>query len=310
LQFYNDSTAVRGLTFAVSIVLQFLFSPSPAAMSYDRPTHDLDVSRAFLRNLLPDTREDLRTDLAPEGWDASPLARYAFPPPGEQESQARSMMDEMNDMLRDAGDAPMDDDVRAMLFEHMHQREPASDVDDTGACDVIGMALWDVFSDNHDVVDPDGVAYSLGSFRGSAGCIAEVLNDHYDLGRRYTYIDFYMGASLGDDGEDLRSVYTWIFRRLYERDCDWVYTFPRLHLISFDREDEPDDPADYDPGEAVEEDLERDEDDTDVDDLRRRLDALHDDALERARHEPLPLVVRAYRTVFGTLPEGWPHREK
>ncbi|MFB6278558.1 MAG: hypothetical protein ABEK75_03560 [Salinibacter sp.] len=272
-----------------------------------RPTHDEAACRTFLAGLLPDTRAALREELAPEGWADSPLADYVFSAPDEQESQARDAMEAVNEMLEDAGEDPVDDDVQELMFEHMHQRDPSPDVGDTGACDVIGMALWDVFSDNHDVVDPDGVAYHLGSFRGSAGTIAEVLNETYGLGRRYTYIDFYMGASLAEDDEPFRSVYEWIFRRLYERDCDWHYTFPRLYLVSFDtEEDTPDDPAAYDPAASVERNLEREEKEEEIEELREELDRMHREAVETATEEPPPLVVQAYETVFGEWPSGWP----
>ena len=294
-------------------------------MARNRPQHDRDTCRAFLQNLLPDTREELREALAPDGWEDSPLADKAFPPPDEQEQQARSFMDAMNERLQESANEAMDEDVQERLFEHMHQRGAAPDVRDTGACDVIGMALWDVFSENHDVVDPDGRAYHLGSFRGSARFIAETLNETYELGDRYTYLDFYMGAAVGDGDEAFLSaetevefprdeaflsVYEWIFRRLYERDCDWIYAFPRLHLISFDSpEDESDDPAAYDPAASVERDLEREEKEQEIEELRRELDAMHQEAIKKAKDEPLPLVVRAYEAVFGELPEGWPHKE-
>lgn len=276
-------------------------------MPYEAPRHDLEASRAFLAGLLPDTRDALREELAPEGWANSPLVDHAFSTPDEQESQARDAMEEVNEMLEDAGEEPVDDDVQALMFEHMHQRDPAPDVGDTGACDVMGMCLWDVFSDNHRVVDPDGVIYDLGTFRASAGTIAEVLNQIYDLGQRYTYIDFYMGASRVEEGEPLRSVYEWIFRRLYERDCKWHYTFPRLYLLSFDREEEiPDDPAAYDPSASVERDLEHEENQEEIDELRQELDQMHRDAVEDAKEKPPPLVVQAYRSVFGEWPSGWP----
>ena len=298
----DPSTAVGQLRTPPS---EFPILPSP--MPRHRPEHDRETCTAFLKGLLPETRAALREALAPDGWESSPLPDYAFSAPDAQEKQARDAMDEVSDMIRDAGEEAMDEDVQEMMFEHMHQRDPSPDLGDTGACDVMGMALWDVFSDNHDVVDPDGVAYHLGSFRGSAGTIAETLNETYDLGRRYTYIDFYMGAPLGENDAPFRPVYEWIFRRLYERDCDWHYTFPRLYLVSFDRpEDAPDDPAAYDPSASVERDLEREEKEEEIEELREELDRMHREAVEKAQDEPPPLVVQAYETAFGHLPSGWP----
>jgi hypothetical protein len=42
-----------------------------------------------------------------------------------------------------------------------------------------GLALWDVFSDNHSVIDARGVCYSLGTFRSSGDEIADALMRHY-----------------------------------------------------------------------------------------------------------------------------------
>lgn len=90
----------------------------------------------------------------------------------------------------------------------------------------------------------------------------------FDLGRCYTHIDFYMGTSLVEADEPFRPVYQWIFRRLYERDLD------------------------------------REEKEEEIEDLREKLDRTHGEAVEKAKDQPPPLVVQAYETVFGHLPSG------
>ena len=42
--------------------------------------------------------------------------------------------------------------------------------------ELIGFCLWDIFSDNREVVDENRI-YEIGSFRGAAGFIADYLND-------------------------------------------------------------------------------------------------------------------------------------
>jgi len=42
---------------------------------------------------------------------------------------------------------------------------------------LIGTCLWDIFSDSHDVLDEGGREISLGSFRASAGFLADRLNE-------------------------------------------------------------------------------------------------------------------------------------
>ncbi|PSQ86851.1 MAG: hypothetical protein BRD42_03715 [Bacteroidetes bacterium QS_3_64_15] len=52
--------------------------------------HDRETCTAFLKGLLPNTRDALREALAPEGWADSPLSDYAFSAPDEQEERCSS----------------------------------------------------------------------------------------------------------------------------------------------------------------------------------------------------------------------------
>lgn len=180
--------------------------------------------------------------------------------------------------------------------------------------ELLGRALWDVFSRNHTVVGPEGRPCDLGSFRASAGFIADAANRlHPPPGRKYGYLDFYMGAALVQDGDRLLPVYRWIFERLQERGCDWRYSFPRLHLVrlssGFGSDDDPREPGylTYDPSDAVRADLSVGEEERELRSLREEIERRNAEAVRRARHEPLPPAVAAYREVYGRLPEGWPH---
>src|SRR5207248_6010480 len=93
------------------------------------------------------------------------------------------------------------------------------------AAELVGQCLWDVFSDNHEVVAPDGRVLDLGSFRASGRFLAETLNrqtgaDDYD------YMDFYLGTVWVAQRADLTPVYRMIFRRLHGRRLDWIHHFP------------------------------------------------------------------------------------
>ena len=98
--------------------------------------------------------------------------------------------------------------------------------------DLLGTVLWEVFSSNHEVRGADGRLYDLGSWRGSGGFIADVLNSHYaaDLDRPLRYIDFYCGfVFYGREpgatcDEPLRPLFRYIFRGLRERGCTWTYS--------------------------------------------------------------------------------------
>ena len=86
---------------------------------------------------------------------------------------------------------------------------------------MVGRALWDVFSDNHDVIAPDGREVHLGSFRAAGDFIADLLNDEVGS-RQYGYMDFYMGTIWINDRADLTPVYAMIFPRLPP---------PRYHFV-------------------------------------------------------------------------------
>ena len=160
--------------------------------------------------------------------------------------------------------------------------------------ELVGRCLWDVFSDNQDVIAHDGRQVDLGSFRGAGDFIAELLNDEVGS-RQYDYMDFYMGTIWIDDRADLTPVYTMIFRRLARHGYDWEYTFPRIWAVDLRRDD--DEPAD------LAERMERHRQRAEVHDL---LEEWHRESLETAKDRPPPATVDAYRHVYGEFPRGWP----
>ncbi len=157
----------------------------------------------------------------------------------------------------------------------------------------MGRCLWDVFSNNHDVIASDGRLVGIGSFRGAGDFIAELLSRecgelHYD------YMDSYLGTIWVSQRADLTPVYAMIFGRLARHGFDWEYTFPRLYAF------EPGDPdeSSVDVAEGLERERERSE-------LHELLEQGHRDALARAKEAP-PRTVQAYRQVYGCDLVGWP----
>jgi hypothetical protein len=279
---------------------------------WDDPPRHSDAACARLLDRLLLEPAELLGILAPEGWERSPLL-LAFHPTPEQLAEEAERMRRNLDSLRksrpardgaEAGDEADPLDAREESTETAAKPvEPEREV-----VELLGVALWDIFSDNHSVVDAEGTAYDLGSFRGSAGFIAESINRRYpDLGGRYDYLDFYMGSLWRGDRADLSSVYRWIFGRLKEKRCRWIYSFPRLYLLDLRGAQANDDPTAYDPSEAVRAELEEAERAQGVESLAEKLDQAYEEAVRAARDAPLPPTVAAYRDVFGQLPEGWPY---
>jgi hypothetical protein len=265
----------------------------------DPPRHSDDACTQLLtRLLLPPS--DLLTALAPDGWERSPLVLICHP----TEEQCRSELESWrrnSSPLRGGIDTSSQTDEQTVDVPETPV-EPEREV-----VDLIGAILWDVFSDNHSVVDDHGTEFDLGSFRGSAGFIAESINNTYpSLDRGLGYLDFYMGTWHSARRADLRPVYRWVFSRLREAGCNWRFTFPRVYLFSVGHEPQSDDPLTYDPSEAVRAALEEDERAKATRKLQEDLERSHQDAVEEARNAPPPTIVLAYRDVYGAFPVGWP----
>jgi len=267
---------------------------------------------AVLAQLFPNgfEGEDVLRELAPDGWAQSPLLATFHPSVEKLHEEAVRIHRNIENLPwakgRDKTPEPTLEEIRAE-----HQEKP---VDPATECrELVGLCLWDIFSDNHEVVAPDCRVVDLGSFRASAGVIAEFLNGR-PCGHGYNYMDFYMGTIWLSGRADLGPVYLLLFRRLKALGFDWVYHFPRLMLVDMRplldslKEQEPQEPewASYDPSKALAEEQERAEHDAETASFREKLDEAHRHDVERAANQPPPNTVAAYQQVYGHLPLGWP----
>jgi len=180
---------------------------------------------------------------------------------------------------------------------------------------ILGLSLWDVFSNNHEVLGEDNQIYDLGSFRGSARFIADFLNDHFPekLTTKYDYLDFYMGTYAIEERGDLTPFYEYIFQKLKEYHCDWKYSFPQTYLIEpkekFDNLNFISPPENYNPAQATHHQLGLTDEDNQIKKLKIKLESIFNEAYEEAKYQPLSPIVQAYRNVYGCLPEGHPQKE-
>ncbi|MEP7001565.1 MAG: hypothetical protein ABI969_13855 [bacterium] len=156
-------------------------------------------------------------------------------------------------------------------------------------------------------VGSNHLEFHLGSFRGSAGFIAEELGRRYpDIAAHTGYLDFYMGSIWIHDRADLRPLYRWMFGQLRRSGCSWRYSFPRIHLLSFAEPGDTSDPLAYDPSTAIESELRRAEFARQTEEFREHFDEIRREAVADALRQPPPPIVAAYRDVYGHLPDGWP----
>jgi len=251
---------------------------------------------------------DVLDEVAPEGWAASPLLACFHPGIEQLWHEAVRMHRNVERLTRKRGPhraEPTLDDIRKEYKE--------SPVDpERELRELVGMCLWDVFSDNHDVVTADDRAVDIGSFRGAGSFIASWLNAEV-VDERYSYMDFYMGTIWINDRADLTPVYVMIFRRLKREGCNWRYVFPRLGLVdmrplrdALEQDTGAPEWADYSPSKSFAKDQRRREEDAELEELQAELDEAYRRDVEAAHKRPPPPTVAAYRTVFGSNPHGWP----
>lgn len=244
------------------------------ATNYEgKPILDEDELKAEFAALFPHgwAGPDVMAELAPEGWEKSPLVAVFHPSLDQVYEESVRLHRNMADFPGRKPDAPPPppEPTRA----EVEADYAYGDVEPARECqELVGRCLWEVFSDNHEVSADDGRLLDLGSSRAAGGFLADVLNAQggppplprpelpaefqkmFDpppgagpgvlemmaqmrkemLGDGgYTYLDFYMGNAMVSGRADLVPVYRMIFRRLYARGMDWVYHFPRLSLVDF-----------------------------------------------------------------------------
>lgn len=78
--------------------------------------------------------------------------------------------------------------------------------------DLVGLCSWDIFSDNHDVITPDGRVADIGSFRGAGAFLDEHLTRVQDGRQEGDYLRFYLGTIRISIRADLTPVYAMMFR--------------------------------------------------------------------------------------------------
>lgn len=265
---------------------------------------------ALFRALFPEgfAGADVLRELAPGGWDGSPLDAVYHPSTDVCFEETLRMHRNMRDLFRKKEDPVPAEPTREEIAREWKPRpcEPGREM-----AELVGRCLWDVFSDNHEVRTADGVLAGLGSFRASAGFLADVLNAQ--VGRSsYGYMDFYMGTHMIGGRADLKPVYRMIFGRMKAAGLSWSYSCPRIYLVDFRGLRETLDPspepewAGYSPSEA----LAAEERDREAEAESAASHAAVDDA-NRAGWEallagPPPDTVQAHLGVYGRFPEGWP----
>jgi len=253
--------------------------------------------------------QDVADEIAPEGWNRSPLVSVFHPSVEKLHEEAVRIHRNIREFFGNQKDEPgkPEPTLEEIIASHKDTPiEPRREI-----AELVGKCLWDIFSDNHEVIDKEGTVVDTGSFRGSGGFLADCLNRQIRRAE-YDYIDFYMGTIWLGGRANLNPVYKMIFKRLKNSNLDWVYHFPRLSAVDLrglreepKSQDKPDWEG-YSPSEAFEKQQEEQEKERPSAELRESLDHAHREAVEAAQEGSPPETVIAYSNVYGHFPRGWP----
>lgn len=255
---------------------------------------------------------DVLAEIAPEGWEHSPLLA-CFHPSVEQLFEERVALHRSLEGWRQLGrkcegettvasePEPTIDDVR-------REYEPSPVNEEEEVTELVGLCLWDVFSDNHDVIAADERLADIGSFRGAGAFLDEHLTRDQEGWREGDYLRFYLGTIWISRRADLMPVYAMIFRRLKAVGADWVYHFPELGIVELTPADDDKEKPEksYSVSQAAVAELGAQQRRAEVEWFRAELREANARAREEAMDRPPPATVRAYRQVYGRDPRGWP----
>ncbi|MCW5558288.1 MAG: hypothetical protein KIT22_10715 [Verrucomicrobiae bacterium] len=268
-----------------------------------------------------------------EGWAASPLRLAFHPTPEQQYKEAVRWRENLENLHGRFGKRKAKDrtgpDGRPFPspppLEPLPEREvflakARAKPDERALGCLAGLCLWDVVSDNHDLILPDGSVRHIGSFRAAAGIIADFFyqkppceedaEEVWDFNAwDMDYCEFYMGTWAIGGRVDLSPVYRLIFERLLALDYGWQYAFLRLGVVRFQKPEAPEGQPEwegYDPSAALAGQEKEREEEAEFRKLQADLETAHREALEAAKKRLPPLTVQAYREVYGHWPAGWP----
>lgn len=252
---------------------------------------DEDEAIAFLRGLMPQgfAGPDVLAELVPDGWEESPYVEFFHPELGVP-------FPESDPELKD---------------------RPRTAVDPDRECrDLVGRIVWEVLAEDHSVIAPDGRRIDLGEYDDASSVLhlfdqGEIdeepgVEDWLDMWDRGNSTRFSCDLSGIEREVDCSDVYELVFRRMQALDIDWIYEFPKCGLYRFEqpRASEAEDP--HSPVDNFLKELEHQEALKESEEKQAKLDAINQEAAEKAAKEAPPVIVQAYMNVFGRRPSGWP----
>ena len=256
---------------------------------------------------------DVLGEITPEGWQSSPLFFCFHPSPEQVFKEQLQMYRRIEEIHRDLKRKP--EQIQSMLgpeptLEDILTRwkEHSTNVNDE-ATELVGLCLWDIFSQNNKVTTKDDRWAYIGSFRGAASFLDDYLKRDFKsiTCREGDHMRFYMGTIWINDRADLGVVYNMIFKRLKLLGADWEYIFPEMNLIDLSSfKKVPESSIDYSPSASWMAQQEYEENQAELEKMRVEFSEINAQSRREAMDRLIPSVVRGYQYVYGRNPIGWP----
>lgn len=111
---------------------------------------------------------DVLRALAANGWDISPFRAIGHPSVEQRYKEAVRLHENLQSLAhnKNASDPPPSfEEIRATYID-------PPDNPTRECLDIVCWCLWDIFSDTHDVLAPDGRRVDIGSFRGASAFLS------------------------------------------------------------------------------------------------------------------------------------------
>ncbi|MBL9171552.1 MAG: hypothetical protein JNN07_27725 [Verrucomicrobiales bacterium] len=163
----------------------------------------------------------------------------------------------------------------------------------------VAQCLWDVFSDNNQVITADGRGVGNWGFRGWSHFMNEQITKTRELWREEDYFYFGLGDYQHSHVYDVNEIHLMIFRRLKAQGADWLYNPPENFLMMLGE-------TASDVGASRSGKRLCPEEEALIKDLiamREALPGMHQGLLGTVCSDPPP--VAAYRSIYGRNPRGW-----
>lgn len=176
--------------------------------------------------------------LAPEGWEHSPLVHTAHPTPAQLREEYHRTRSRIQELRRACGLPVIVEDNSDPTGE---TSKPENHMEAVTECaELLGLCLWHLFSDNHEVRTIEGNPVDLGTGRSAAAFLTDFLEHPHQRPSSldvFDYIRFYIKCNLVKGRADLTSVYALIFLRMRRCGLAWRYVHPTLALANLGTED-------------------------------------------------------------------------